>query len=165
VYRQTLSSMNFHPRHKVGTYEYDFMMFRIEAVDGFDSKYIQLNGDPDTPAAGELLSVIGMGYTHEGGPSSSVLNHVNVIAYSTNECVSSYGGAIIPEAMVCAGWPQGGFDSCSGDSGSPLFNSQRQQVGLTSFGTGCARAGFPGKAGMRQRYIHSISSSHDDSRL
>jgi secreted trypsin-like serine protease len=137
--------MYFHPKNQVGTYIYDFMMFQIEPVENFESKILQVNGDTGSPAEGEILSVIGMGYTKEGGPTSEVLNQVDVMAYSDSQCEASYGSSIIPEAMLCAGWPNGQKDSCSGDSGAPLFNSQRQQVGLTSFGSGCARAGKPGK--------------------
>ena len=145
VYKKTLSSMMLHPNNQVGTYIYDFMMFRIEAVEGFEGKIMQTNSNRASPAEGEMLRVIGMGYTQEGGPTSEVLNYVDVLAYSDSDCVASYGSTILPEAMLCAGWPQGGKDSCNGDSGSPLFNSAGQQVGLTSFGSGCARAGKPGK--------------------
>lgn len=143
-YKKTLSSMVIHPLHRSGTYIYDFMLFRVEPVEGFEGKIIQTNGNPDSPAPGEILRAIGMGYTNEGGPTSQVLNFVDVLAYPHSDCEASYGRSIIPEAMLCAGWPQGGRDSCSGDSGAPLFNSYGQQVGLTSFGSGCARPGKPG---------------------
>ncbi|GKY91250.1 hypothetical protein MPSEU_000097600 [Mayamaea pseudoterrestris] len=136
--------MMFHPMNQVGTYKYDFMMFKIEPVENYEYKIMQLNGSPASPTEGEVLTVIGMGYTQEGGPSTEILNQVDVMAFSTSQCQASYGSSIIPEAMLCAGWPQGGKDSCNGDSGAPLFNSQGQQVGLTSFGSGCARAGKPG---------------------
>jgi len=36
-------------------------------------------------------------------------------------------------------------DSCSGDSGGPLFDSENKAlVGVTSWGYLCAEAGFPG---------------------
>jgi len=47
--------------------------------------------------------------------------------------------------MVCAGRPA--VDTCQGDSGGPLFtdvNGRFRQIGITSFGYGCASAGFPG---------------------
>jgi trypsin len=144
VYRKTLSQMVYHPYHRDGTYEYDFMMFRIEPVEGYESKLVQLNGDPGLPAEGEMLKVIGMGYLREGGPTSEVLNHVNVKTFSQTSCVAAYGSRILPQAMFCAGWPTGGYDSCDGDSGAPILNSLMQQVGLVSFGSGCARGDRPG---------------------
>lgn len=58
----------------------------------------------------------------------------------------SYQG-LISETQVCAGYEQGGIDSCVGDSGGPLFmieEGRQVQVGITSFGNGCGLANFYG---------------------
>ena len=48
--------------------------------------------------------------------------------------------------MVCAGAPN--IDSCYGDSGGPLFDNTNPnaevQVGIVSWGKGCAKRKFPG---------------------
>jgi secreted trypsin-like serine protease len=49
--------------------------------------------------------------------------------------------------MVCAGYPQGGTDTCEGDSGGPLLAPVKagfRLAGATSFGAGCGQAGKPG---------------------
>ena len=47
------------------------------------------------------------------------------------------------ETMICAGYPEGGKDSCNGDGGGPLICDGELQ-GITSWGIGCAEKERPG---------------------
>ncbi|MBX2837000.1 MAG: serine protease [Gammaproteobacteria bacterium] len=71
---------------------------------------------------------------------------VPVVSQATCNAPESYNG-FIEEGQVCAGFKNGGIDSCSGDSGGPLFVSVdgvTHQAGITSFGNGCAEPNFYG---------------------
>ncbi|KOX71108.1 Serine protease nudel [Melipona quadrifasciata] len=78
------------------------------------------------------------------------------------------------EAVICAGYPQGGRDACQGDSGGPLLcrnpysESQWYVAGVISHGEGCARPNDPG-AYTRVSYfidwIREISSGREASPL
>ena len=71
---------------------------------------------------------------------------VEVDIISNEVCNSGYGGDVLDD-MICAG--SEGKDSCQGDSGGPLIkkgeNSTRDmQVGIVSWGIGCAIPEYPG---------------------
>jgi trypsin len=95
-----------------------------------------------------ILTVIGWGTT-----STRKLNYphdlqkVDVPAVSDAACSSAYGTALDVLTMTCAGGPN--IDSCYGDSGGPLFakndgTGHPVQVGIVSWGSGCAKKRFPG---------------------
>jgi secreted trypsin-like serine protease len=80
---------------------------------------------------------------------SHVLREVQIPVVADDQCVSDYadkgGGQISPGVMMCAGQP--GLDSCWGDSGGPLFAASQGgfiQVGIVSWGGGCAAPDRPG---------------------
>lgn len=59
-------------------------------------------------------------------------------------CANAYLGVNpVTERMICAGNLEGGQDACQGDSGGPLVINGTL-IGVTSWGKGCARPGFPG---------------------
>jgi len=89
---------------------------------------------------------MGWGTLRENGSASDTLQEVDLPLVSQASCNQAYQGAIT-DNMLCAGFTVGGKDSCQGDSGGPLLyqnNGVWEQVGIVSFGNGCAQAGFPG---------------------
>ena len=96
---------------------------------------------------GTLGTIVGWGETEDGGDLPDTLQKAQVPITSDAYCESAYsdedGWDFDPETMICAGYPDGGVDSCHGDSGGPLFSGGRV-VGVTSWGNGCAEPGYPG---------------------
>jgi secreted trypsin-like serine protease len=94
-------------------------------------------------AAGTTARIVGWGTTSAGGSSSNQLRTATVPTVSNSSCSSSYGSDYIASDMVCAGYTSGGTDTCQGDSGGPLLIGG-VLAGITSWGEGCAEAGYPG---------------------
>ena len=98
---------------------------------------------PGTPAA-----IVGWGNTSEGGDSSDILLEASIPILSDQICSAHYAGRFIARVMLCAGYLPGGIDTCQGDSGGPLIINDGfdlpLQVGIVSFGDGCARQDIPG---------------------
>ncbi|MCG7546831.1 serine protease [Pseudoalteromonas sp. Of7M-16] len=99
-------------------------------------------------SSGENLKVMGWGRLSSGGESPSKLREVDVPYVSNEICNDSnhYNGDI-SDTMMCAGLEDGGKDSCQGDSGGPLIvqrNDEWVQVGVVSWGEGCALPNKPG---------------------
>ncbi|MDH6624767.1 secreted trypsin-like serine protease [Streptomyces sp. LBL] len=94
-------------------------------------------------AAGATARIIGWGTTSSNGSSSNQLRTATVPTVSDSSCTSSYGSDYVKSDMVCAGYTSGGVDTCQGDSGGPLLIGG-VLAGITSWGEGCAQAGYPG---------------------
>ncbi|UPZ28203.1 serine protease [Streptomyces sp. LRE541] len=93
--------------------------------------------------AGTTARILGWGTTSSGGSSSNQLRTATVPTVSNSTCSSAYGSSYISSDMVCAGYTSGGVDTCQGDSGGPLIIGGKL-AGITSWGYGCADAGYPG---------------------
>jgi len=101
---------------------------------------------------GLQATVIGWGAVDNSNPVTPQfpvwLHSVDVPIVSLDVCNApeSYDDNIYPN-QLCAGFEQGGRDSCVGDSGGPLIATYEgvvQQVGVVSFGYGCALPNFYG---------------------
>ncbi len=105
----------------------------------------------DTSLHSGSFTVAGWGATTQGGGQSRYLRKATVPFISDSTCAAqggSYSGLIANEE-ICAGiLPGGGIDTCQGDSGGPMFKrnaaNEWVQVGITSWGIGCAQPNAPG---------------------
>jgi len=104
--------------------------------------------------------------TADGLPASypDILREVEVRLFTDQECTESLGKNYTKE-MICAGVPEGGKDACQGDSGGPLMvmsNGGGQQIGIVSWGVGCASPEAPGvytRLALYSDWINSISKT------
>lgn len=99
---------------------------------------------------GTLATVSGWGSINDEATFVQELQSVDVPIVALDECRSSYEeiGLTLGDSMICAGYPEGGRDSCSGDSGGPLtisVDGEDHSVGIVSWGLEeCALPGTPG---------------------
>jgi len=96
---------------------------------------------------GEKSIVVGWGTVAFGGLSPNKLRQVNKPIKSDRVCSQRLGDKYHMDNMMCAGYTTGGADSCSGDSGGPLYtlrNNAWTLTGVVSWGSGCAAAYSPG---------------------
>lgn len=109
------------------------------------------------------FTVAGWGATYEGGGQQRYLRKANVPFVSDSTCNSYYGGDIIAAEEICAGYANGGVDTCQGDSGGPMFRRDASnawiQVGIVSWGNGCARAYYPGVYTQVSYFASAIASA------
>jgi secreted trypsin-like serine protease len=111
------------------------------------------------------FTVAGWGSSREGGAQQRYLLKATVPFVSDSTCNSStmYNGQIIPAEEICAGYAAGGVDTCQGDSGGPMFRRDSGnawvQVGIVSWGDGCARRNRPGVYTQVSYYASAIRSA------
>jgi secreted trypsin-like serine protease len=102
------------------------------------------------PALNEgTFTIMGWGRTREGGGGSRMLLKAEVPFVDDERCGAAYKNSFDAPTMLCAGdYDNGGIDTCQGDSGGPMVRRDGAgawvQVGVVSWGAGCARPKFPG---------------------
>jgi len=139
-----------HPQYDSMGINYDYALFRLEDKITLASNVVlKLNQEDAFPAIGQNLTVIGLGARseEEDGSMPLLLHEVEIQAIDHKVCNRQYEGKVEQQSMFCAGVDGGGKDSCQGDSGGPLFirnGTEHIQVGIVSWGQGCARNGYPG---------------------
>ncbi|KAI7815138.1 Serine protease [Rhyzopertha dominica] len=142
----SISGGSVHGSYSSRTLDFDIAALRAASAFSLGSSGINrvsLLGSGSNPATGALAWVSGWGTTSSGGSIPAQLRAVDVPIVSQASCRSSYGQSAITDRMLCAGYAAGGRDACQGDSGGPLVINN-VQVGVVSWGRGCALAGFPG---------------------
>jgi len=174
VVRKNVVRVIDHPSYDRSTLDYDFSLLQLDsAIDFASNEHIRpvcLPSDDSNTYAGQQATVTGWGTTSSGGSTSSTLREVVVQVLTNTECTNKgYTTSDITANMICAGVEAGGKDSCQGDSGGPLVSSgsgdgvtagqNYEQIGVVSWGYGCAVARYPGVYARTSKVISWINSN------
>jgi secreted trypsin-like serine protease len=137
----------------------------IELVSSVEGAAVQLAETDETnlwAIENSMATVAGWGgregYAPSEGPTSDfpdILHKVDLRLSTNAQCREALGESFgvpadnvnVTDVMICAAVPEGGKGSCQGDSGGPLVVNTGlgvKQVGIVSWGFGCAAAGYPG---------------------
>uniref|UniRef100_A0A4X2JP00 Peptidase S1 domain-containing protein n=1 Tax=Vombatus ursinus TaxID=29139 RepID=A0A4X2JP00_VOMUR len=174
-----------HPNYQKQSGPGDIALVLMDSSINFNNFILPicLPDSEDPPAEGTLCWVTGWGRTGENQRKILLppynLQELEVPLISTKVCDDYYHqGSEIPASepiilsdMICAGFPEGQKDSCQGDSGGPLvcnIDGVWFQVGVVSWGDGCARPNRPGvytNVGYYKNWIPDLGDAAKPTRL
>lgn len=139
-----------HPAFDTTTYQNDIALLHLATATASTVVPLATTATAATLPQVQQAMVVGWGVT-QAGVGADVLQRAQVPLVNTATCrkfYAAYGISLAPNTL-CAGYEQGGIDACTGDSGGPLLvwdNRQQSwvQMGIISWGSGCAEAGVYG---------------------
>ncbi|XP_077130082.1 serine protease 27-like [Ranitomeya variabilis] len=164
---RTVRQITIHPSYTSEQSSGDIALVKLESPVAFTSSIhpVYLPSRAVQLPEGTLCWVTGWGYVREQVPLTDpkTLQKVDVALIDSKNCETMYlsdsasesNSKLIEEDMLCAGYQEGKKDSCQGDSGGPLVcnvNGVWLQLGITSWGMGCATANHPGVYTRVQHY-------------
>jgi len=138
-----------HPSYE-DTGTFDAALIRVTEDMASPSIALAPVGDDTLEQSGAPMTVAGWGTEFFGSPFIPAgLKAVDVEAVADADCTTNGLMGFQADSEICA--ETLGGDSCQGDSGGPLFGTLADgrlvQVGIVSYGLGCATPGFPGVYG------------------
>ena len=162
----TVKTEMVHPQYDWGTTDYDYMVLILDTpISASTAEYVDIVSlSREIVPLDSAVSVMGWGDTVASDDEtllSYTLQTTEVFVISNEVCDASSGviGGMeqdyhnqITSNMMCAWDVPEGQDSCQGDSGGPLVikgdanngGGEDVQVGIVSWGVGCANPNFPG---------------------
>jgi len=156
--------IHIHPAYDPEAKLHDFALIKLseEAICGPLVNTVCLQ-DKD----GELPTTAwatGWGAIEHAGDQPPVLQEVELPLVSNEYCQERFEirNKTINDHMICAHFPEGGKDTCGGDSGGPLSFPNADgvwtQVGVVSYGRRCATKEFPGVYARVSKYHDFIKA-------
>lgn len=145
---RTANKVVIHPDYRRSTFRNDLALVHLTSPVE-EVTPVSLNRNRLIPERDDTVQVVGLGIMEEGRPAfPENLQMVELQTVHSTTCQAQNGGNILvePDTQLCAS--ASGKDSCQGDSGGPLLiqrasstggAAEFEQVGVVSFGVGCAR--------------------------
>ena len=132
--RHSYSHYVDHPSYDNNVLSYDFSILHLDRSVQFGNRTAPAILPPTSFKGdyldGKTLSVSGWGHLFSRY-GSKVLHSVDVLGITNYKCNKRtfYNGRISDD-MLCAGQPQGGIDSCQGDSGGKIIALYKSEIRL-----------------------------------
>jgi len=147
--RMSVCGKEEHPSYNSVTLDYDISILTLcedITLQQQSATPVCLPLSPSSPYANIPAIVSGWGTLAAGGSQPDELMEVEVQTMTNAACSNDYGPGQISDRMICAA--DAGKDACQGDSGGPLVTAEPggyySQIGVVSWGFGCASPDFPG---------------------
>lgn len=145
--------MIIHRDYNPSNFDNDIALLELESAFQMQPHVVPIClPEKDEEFIGQAAMVAGWGKLSFGGPVPSVLQVASLPVIGNKQCQQMYHDSghmkIISDSFLCAGYANGGQDSCEGDSGGPLQvqrnDSRWVLVGTVSHGIKCAEPNLPG---------------------
>ncbi|CAL8126065.1 unnamed protein product [Orchesella dallaii] len=174
TFQMEVASVIIHPRFDEKTLANDIGLVELTSSLEFSQSILPICVTPQigVPFLNQSAIVAGWGSTSFGGSTTTMQMQIMVDVISNTECQTHYVNETeITKTMMCA--RRTNKDSCQGDSGGPLFLLKEDstasyiQIGIVSFGKGCADSKYPGiytRLSRFTRWIRSVVGNDDSCR-
>uniref|UniRef100_A0A8C4VMC5 Enteropeptidase n=1 Tax=Gopherus evgoodei TaxID=1825980 RepID=A0A8C4VMC5_9SAUR len=146
---EKIDQIVINPHYNKRTKDSDIAMMHLQFKVNY-TDYIQPICLPEASQQflpGMNCSIAGWGRTTNQGSTANILQEAEVPLITNEKCQQMLPEYNITENMMCAGYDEGGVDSCQGDSGGSLMSQDNNRwllAGVTSFGYQCALPQHPG---------------------
>ncbi|CAG9860203.1 unnamed protein product [Phyllotreta striolata] len=155
--------IHIHPRYNPETFDYDISVLELTSPLSYEPGVAAITLATEGTEITDGIEAVATGWGYMKDPKqhgilADQLQVVTLPVISTETCQNQYYQGAVSDRMFCAGYDEGGKDTCMGDSGGPLVVAGIQ-IGVVSWGGICAAPKQPGaytKLPVFEEYINSI---------
>ncbi|XP_023238610.1 chymotrypsin-like elastase family member 2A [Centruroides sculpturatus] len=162
---RNISKYVVHPDFNIDTMKNDIALLKLSKPIDFEGNHSHITpiclADENFTVDNRFCVATGWGSLYPEGEGSNLLQVVSLPIIEQETCKKLFARyyLIVTSGMICAG--RGGIGVCNGDSGGPLQckkNGKWYQVGITSWGVGCAVPDVPDVFARVSHYLSWINT-------